>query len=102
MMIEGWVRCLANTTGARTKRFFTHWWGRIARIIPRTRQSSVPFGESGNRGGCAIKPPEGGPLSGGPELGAPALRGGEDGGLPAGTELTDAGEPPCSAGAGAS
>src|SRR5205823_5234761 len=26
---------LANTTGASTKTFFTHWWGRMVRMMPR-------------------------------------------------------------------
>src|SRR5690606_27562516 len=32
----------ANTTGASTKTFFTHWWGRTVRTTPRSRHHSGP------------------------------------------------------------
>ncbi len=61
MMNEGRVSSWAKTTGARTKRFFTHWAGRMVRITPRTRQSSVPSREAGMTGTM----PSGGSLDGG-------------------------------------
>jgi hypothetical protein len=71
LMIEGCVRFFANTTGAITKRFFTHWWGRSVRIMPRTRQSVDPRGDSGKIGGSAIGLP-GGSLSAGGRLRGPS------------------------------
>ena len=44
----------AKKSGATTKRFFTHWWGRSVRIMPRSRQRRLPRGDSGRMGGSAM------------------------------------------------
>src|SRR5829696_7988814 len=46
----GLVSSLANTIGARTKKFFTHWFGRAVRIIPRIRHNVLPSRNSGMTG----------------------------------------------------
>ncbi len=98
VMIEGVGQVLGEHHGGEDEEVLHPLVGPHRADIPRTRQSSVPLGESG-KGAAAQSSRPRGRSPGGPGS-ARRRSAGEDGGLPAGTELTDAGEPPCSAGAG--